>query len=102
MSTENAKIKVRNRTVEIKWVSEFCDHIMDNYIKKPESHDLTFLQISKLLKTSTRFEQKSDRTWFCYNEINGIKYKLVFILTPKFAVIKSCYRHGYKENWQGR
>jgi len=51
MSTENAKIKVGNRTVEIKWVSEFCEHIIDNYINKAKDHDLTFLQISKLLKT---------------------------------------------------
>jgi hypothetical protein len=97
MSTENAKFKIRNRTVEIKWVSEYCDHILDNYINKPHDHDLTFLQISKLLKTCKEFEQKSQRTWFGFNEINGVKYKVIFILTPKFAVIKSCYRHGYEK-----
>ncbi len=98
MSTENAKIKIRNRTVEIKWVSEYCDHILDNYINKPTDHDLTFLEISKLLKTCQLYEQKSGRTWLGYNVINGVKYKVVFILTPKFAVIKSCYRYGYKED----
>ncbi len=97
MSTENAKLKIRNRTVEIKWVSEFCDHILSNYISKPLDHDLTFLEISKLLKTCSRFEQQTERTWFAYNVKNGIKYKVVFILTSKFAVIKSCYRHGYKD-----
>ena len=95
MSTENAKIKIRNRTVEIKWVSEFCDHVLTNYIHKNKSHDLTFLQISQLLKTCSQFEQHSGRTWFGYNVINGIIYKVIFILTTKFAVIKTCYRHGY-------
>jgi hypothetical protein len=95
MSTENAKIKVRNRTIEIKWVSQYCDHILNSYITKNKDHDLTFLQISQLLKTCERFELHSGRTWFGYNEINNIKYKVIFILTPKFAVIKTCYRHGY-------
>ena len=98
MSIENAKLKLRNRTVEIKWVSEYCDHILNNYINKSKDHDLKFLQIAKLLKTCTIFENEKGRTWFGYNTINGIKYKVIFILTPKFAVIKTCYRYGYKEN----
>ena len=98
MSTENAKIKVRNRTVEIKWVSEFCDHILDNYINKPQTHDLTFLQILKFMKIFKLFQQKSDRTWYGYNTINDKNYMVVFILTPKFAVIKTCYCYGYEEN----
>ena len=98
MSTENIKFKIRNRTVEIKWVSENCDHILSNFITKNKDHDLRFLQIAKLMKTCTIFEQNKGRTWYGYNAINGIKYKVVFILTPKFAIVKTCYRHGYKEN----
>jgi hypothetical protein len=98
MSVENAKIKVRNRNVEIKWVSEFCDHILDNYVLKNKEHDLKFLQISKLLKTCKIFKQYDGRTWYAYNTINGVKYRVIFILTPKFAVIKTCYRYGYQEN----
>lgn len=97
MSTENAKIKVRNRTVEIKWVSDYCDHILNNYVNRNKDHDLTFLQISELLKTCNRFEQHRGRTWFGYNVKNNIKYKVIFILTTKFAVVKTCYRHGYQE-----
>ena len=98
MSTENAKFIVRNRTVEIKWVSQYCDHILDNYINKNKDHDLKFLQIAKLLKTCTIFEHDQGRIWHGKNAINGKKYKIVFILTPKFAVIKTCYHYGYKEN----
>jgi hypothetical protein len=97
MSTDNAKFKVRNRTVEIKWVSQDCDHILSNYIHRNKDHDLKFLQISKLLKTCTIFEHYYGRTWYAYNVINDIKYRVVFILTPKFAVIKTCYRYGYSE-----
>ena len=95
MSTGNAKIKVRNRTVEIKWVSQYCDHVLDNFIHKHKDHDLKFSEISQLLKTCKHFEKHSDRTWFAFNGINGIKYKVVFILTTKFAIVKTCYRHGY-------
>jgi hypothetical protein len=95
MSTENAKIKIRNRTVEIKWVSQYCDHILSNFIHKNKDHDLKFLQIAQLLKACSIFEQNKGRTWYGYNTLNGIKYKVVFILTPKFAIIKTCYRHGY-------
>ncbi len=98
MSTENAKIKVRNRAVEIKWVSQYCDHILENHLNKNKDHDLKFLQISKLLKTCSNFEQNRGRTWYGYNTCNGIKYRVVFILTPKFAIVITCYRHGYKEN----
>jgi len=95
MSTQNATFKVRNRTVEIKWISQYCDHILDNYISKNKDHDLKFQQISKLLQTCTIFEQNKGRTWYGYNMINGKKYRVVFILNPKFAIIKTCYRHGY-------
>ena len=95
---ENAKCKVRNRTIKIKWVSIFCDHILDNYVNKNQDHDLKFLQISTLLKTCTIFKQFKGRIWYAHNKINGIKYRVVLILTPKFAIVKTCYRHGYPEN----
>ncbi len=98
MSTENVIIKVRNRSVEIKWVSQYCDHILDNFLNKNKNHDLKFLQIAKLLKTCAIYEHYKGRTWFAHNELNGIKYRVVFILSPKFAVVKTCYRYGYHEN----
>ncbi len=98
MSTENANIKVRNRTVEIKWVSQFCDHIMDKFINENDNHDLNFQQIADLLKRCRTFENNSGRTWYGHNAYKGRKYRVVFILTPKFAVIKTCYRYGYEEN----
>ncbi len=97
MSTENAKIKVRNRTIEIKWATQYCDHILTNHINKNKDHDLTFAQISQLLKTCKKFINWHSRTWYAHNIFNGVKYRVVFIITPKFAVIKTCYRHGYKE-----
>ena len=98
MSVENAKLKIRNRTVEIKWISEYCDHILSIYVNKNKDHDLKFLQISKLLKNCNVFVHHDGRTWFAHNMINGVKYRVIFILTPKFAVIKSCYRYGYQES----
>jgi len=51
MSTQNASFKIRNRSVEIKWISQYCDHILDNYLNKNNDHDLKFQQIANLLKT---------------------------------------------------
>ncbi len=102
MSTENATFKVRNRVVEIKWVSQYCDHILDNHMVRSKDHDLRFLQISKLLKTCKYFEHDAGRIWYGYNEINDIKYKVVFILTVKFAVVKTCYRYGYEKDREKR
>jgi hypothetical protein len=95
MSTENAIVNVRNRNVEIKWISQYCDHILDNYIHGNPSHDLKFQEISDLLKKCRVFQKFNGRTWYGYNILNGVKYRVVFILTPKFAIIKTCYRYGY-------
>jgi len=97
MSTENAKFKLRNRTIEIKWVAMYCDHILDNYMNRNSDHDLKFLQISKLLRTCKQFEQHSSKIWHAHNMHEGIKYRVVFILISNFAVIQTCYRYGYKE-----
>ncbi len=85
MSTENAKIKIRNRTVEIKWISEYCDHILSSYIHRNSDHDLTFLQISQLVKKCDNFTCYKGRTWYAHNILNGTKYRVVFILTTKFT-----------------
>ena len=98
MSTENAKIKVRNRVAEIKWISQDCDHILNNYIHKNRDHDLTFQQISTLLKTCKIFKPERGKTWHAYNELNGKKYRVIFLLITNFAIVKTCYRYGYKED----
>ncbi len=98
MSDQNATLKVRNRKVEIKWVSQYCDHILSNFIQYNKEHDLTFQQIANLLKTCRILQHNGGRIWFAFNEINGVKYKVVFILSGKFAVVVTCYRHGYKES----
>ena len=63
MSTENAKLIVRNRTVEIKWVSHYCDHILENFININKDHDLKFLQIARLLQTCSIIKQDKGRIW---------------------------------------
>jgi len=98
MATESAKFKLRNRTIEIKWFAQYCDHIMDNFINKNTDHDLKFMQISKLLRTCTKFEKITNRKWFAYNTLNGTKYRIVFILDSKFAIVTTCHRYGYPEN----
>ncbi len=93
MSTSNAKLKIRNRSVEIKWTSEYADHIMDNYINKNSSHGLTFSEISRLLRKSKFVQMKGNR-YEAYGIANGKKYLVVIMLIPNFAVVKTCYRYG--------
>jgi hypothetical protein len=98
MSNENAKFRLSNRTVEIKWVSQYCDHILDNYINKNKDHDLKFIQISKLLRTCKYFKQNKSKTWYAHNTCNEIKYRVVFKIVSNFTIIQTCYRYGYNED----
>jgi len=44
MSGQNPLFKLRNRTIEIKWIAQYCEHILDNYINRNKDHDLKFQQ----------------------------------------------------------
>lgn len=90
MSTENAIITVRKRRVEIKLTFEFANHMMDNYIRFNPPHDLDFLQIQKLIR-HCKWEHVRDRTYRGTAEKDYKNYIMFVILTPKFAVLKTCY-----------
>ena len=57
ISVENAKIKVRNRNVEIKWVSEFC---VENHCYAIALHFVyyNFCRIHKSLRVTPAMEAK--------------------------------------------
>ena len=95
MSTDNVKIEVRNRSVEVKWVAQYCDHYMTNYIHEHANHDLSFQEISDMLRRAT-FKPHKGNIYHCFGITDGRKYLVVIILTSKFAVIKTCYRYGWK------
>ena len=90
-SIENVKLKVRNRLVELKLTFEFANHIMDNYIRYHSTHDLDFLQIQKLSRNCI-WEHVKGRTYRGAGSFKDSRYLLVVILTPKFAVLKTCYK----------
>lgn len=90
MATENAKIRIRNRVVELKLTFEYADHIMDNYIRFNPPHDLNFLDIQRVAKKAA-FTHVRSRVWRGEAEFNDKNYKLFIILTSKFAVVKTCY-----------
>ncbi len=93
MSVENAKIKIRNRTVEIKWVTQYCDHIMDHYINEHKTHHLSFQQISNIVRKSV-FDAYKGRTYVAETIFNNNKYRIFAILAPKYIVIKTCFRYA--------
>ena len=94
MSTKHAKIKVRNRTVELKWITQYCDHIMSNYINDYTQHDLTFQEISNMLR-SAYIGHLRGAIWEAKGVAKGHKYLVILQLTPKFAIVKTCYRYGW-------
>lgn len=95
MSTENARIRLRKRRREIKWITQYAQHIMDNYINKKPGHDVGFAEISQMLKAKgLEIEHAGKRTYKIFGSIKARRYLAVVILTPKFVVIKTCYRHG--------
>lgn len=89
----NGYIKIRNRKFEMKWTGQYATHVLENYLKKDGLHNLTHIEIQRVLKVST------------YTKLHGNKYKakgyyrdkhyiIIFGLTnKKQAVIQTCYRY---------
>lgn len=94
MGTENAIIKIRNRKVELKLTFEYADHIMHSYIHRNPPHDLAFLDIQRIARRA-EFELKHHRIWLGKVVFREKMYIIIIILTPKFAVVKSCYYSHY-------
>lgn len=94
MGTENASIKIRNRKVELKLTFEYADHIMHNFMHFNPPHDVCFLDIQRIAKTAI-FQKEHGRIWSGAALFKGKKYRVVIILTAKFAVIKTCYYYQY-------
>ena len=80
MSTENAKIKVRNRKVEIKWIAQYCDHIMSNYINDRTQHDLTFQEISNMVRKA-QIVHEYGYIWHAKGIAKGRKYLAILQVT---------------------
>lgn len=94
MGTENASIKIRNRKVELKLTFEYADHIMHNFMHFNPPHDVNFLDIQRIAKSAV-FQNKKDRIWNGAALFKGKKYRVIIILTTKFAVVKTCYYLKY-------
>lgn len=94
MGTENASIKIRNRKVELKLTFEYADHIMHNFIHFNPPHDVNFLDIQRIVKSAV-FQNKKGRIWIGAALFKGKKYRVIIILTTKFAVVKTCYYLKY-------
>lgn len=94
MGTENASIKIRNRKVELKLTFEYADHIMHNFMHFNPPHDVNFLDIQRIAKAAV-FQNKKGRIWSGAALFKGKNYRLVIILTTKFAVVKTCYYYTY-------
>lgn len=88
---ENVKLAVRNRLVELKLTCEFANHIMDNFIHYHDTHDLDFLQIQKLSRHCV-WEHLKGRTYRGAGSFKGSRYLIIVISTPKFAVLKTCFK----------
>lgn len=93
MGTENASIKIRNRKVELKLTFEYADHIMHNFMYYNPPHDVCFLDIQRIAKTAV-YQKEHGRIWGGAAHFNGKKYRVIIILTAKFAIVKTC--HYYK------
>jgi hypothetical protein len=94
MSTSNALLKIRNRTVEIKWTTQYADHIMSNFINDNATHNLSFLQISKMVKTANIIKFKNNN-YRAYGMFEGVKYLAIIQIVTSFAIIKTCYKYGW-------
>lgn len=94
LSTNNATIRIQNRKVELKLTFEYADHIMHSYIHRNPPHDLEFLNIQRIARQA-KYEKQYKRIWLGKVVFREKLYLIVIILTPKFAVVKSCYYSHY-------
>ncbi len=88
---ENAKIRIRGRIIELKLTFIYAHHIMDHYINEHSIHDLTFLEIQKQLK-HCKWEKEKGNNYKASFEYNQKLYFAFVILTPNFAVLKTCFK----------
>lgn len=94
MGTENASIKIRNRKVELKLTFEYADYIMHNFMYYNPPHDVCFLDIQRIAKTAV-YQKEHGRIWSGAAHFNGKKYRVIIILTAKFAIVKTCYYYKH-------
>ena len=80
----------------MKWTGQFATHVLENYLKNDKLHDLTHIEIQKVLKVS-KYEPLGKRVYIADGKFNNQKYLTIFVLTNKYAVIKTCYRNYEKE-----
>jgi hypothetical protein len=94
VGTENASIKIRNRKVELKLTFEYADHIIHNFMYYNPPHDVCFLDIQRIAKTAV-YQKEHGRIWSGAAHFNGKKYRVIIILTAKFAIVKTCYYYKH-------
>lgn len=99
MSTENAKIRIQNRIVELKLTFEYADHILQNFINYNPPHDVAFLETQRIAKKCV-YKHQYKQIWLGETVYKNKMYRVIIILTSKFAIVKTCYyfKHGYYEN----
>lgn len=90
LSTENATIRIQNRKVELKLTFEYADHMLHNYMWYNPPHDVSFLDIQRIARVAI-FQQKKGRIWTGVALFKNKNYRVVIILTNKFAIVKTCY-----------
>jgi hypothetical protein len=94
MSTDNARIVVRNRQVELKLTFQYADHILQNFMNHNPPHDVAFLETQKIAKKCV-YKHQYKRIWMGEALYKNKMYRVIIILAPKFAVIKTCYYCKY-------
>ena len=94
MGTENARIRIEDRQVELKLTFEYADHMLNNYINKNPPHDVSFLEIQKIARNAA-YEYLYQRIWRGRYAHNNKFYVVIIILTDKFAILKTCYYTHY-------
>lgn len=93
MATENARVETDGKKLEIKWTTQHADHVLDNYIHRNKTHNLTFQQISNLARR-VAFTRTKNRNFAGEGVYNGKKYPIFAIVTPTNLIIRTCYSYA--------
>jgi hypothetical protein len=94
MSTENVKLGINGKRIELKLTTQYADHIMDHYIHKNPPHDLTFSEIANVCR-KCKFVSTRGRIFAGTAPYNGKMYRVFGIVNSNFFILKTCFYYEY-------
>jgi hypothetical protein len=91
----NGNITIRGRKLSIFWTGEMAEHLALRHQEDPSAHPYLHLAAQQMLQKCKGFEKAGKSYLAKCNDKKGVKTYVIFFVSGKFAVIKTCYKYGW-------